>query len=76
MKLGWTYNKYKQRALILEGPFIICEVIATESFIESFLRTHTLEDIKSLGLKKVTPHDLKPFTLRHYERQTPLPSDQ
>ena len=71
MPLTWTYNRYKQRALILEGPFIICEVIATQAFIENFLRTHTLEDIKSLGKKKVTPHDLKPFTLPHYQSQIP-----
>lgn len=61
--LSWTYNRYKQRALIMEGPFIICEVIASEPFIERFLLTHTLQDIANLGKPKVTPFDLRPLTL-------------
>lgn len=66
--LSWTYNRYKQRALVMEGPFIICEVIASEPFIERFLLTHSLQDIVSLGKAKVIPEDLRPFTLANGAR--------
>jgi hypothetical protein len=61
MSLEWTYSYYKQRALIIDGPFVVTEIICTVPYMTELLRHTTLEDIAALKQKKLTPSDLVPF---------------
>lgn len=61
MSLEWTYSYYKQRALIIDGPFVVTEIICTVPYMTELLRHTTLEDIAALKQKKLTPADLTHF---------------